>query len=307
MTQQTKTDAEARSNQDQGTLAIIAGGGALPLIVADAARARGRNVHLIGLKGEADPAIEAYPHDWMKWGEIGKMFAILKREQCRDLVLIGKVTRPDVRNLSIDLGALKILPFLLTLGTGGDDKVLSSIVQRFEEKGYRIIGAGAVAPELLAPEGILSRRKPTEDDRADIETGFAVVEALGRLDVGQAAVIVNRHTMAVEAAEGTDAMLERCADLRKNRYRFRRSRIGVLVKAPKPGQEERIDAPTIGPRTMEKAAEAGLAGVAVAAGRVLMTEREATIAAADRLGLFLLAERLREAEPLPEGESPGDV
>jgi DUF1009 family protein len=282
----------AQRQESESPLAIIAGGGPLPGVVAQSALAKGRSIHIIGLRGEADASIETYPHSWMKWGEIGKLFSILEKHGCRDVVMIGKVTRPDVKNLSVDFGALKSLPFLVTLGTGGDDKILSSIVRFFEQKGHRVVGAAAVAPELLAGEGVLGKKKPSADDRADMEVGFSVVEELGRLDIGQGAVIVNRHVLAVEAAEGTDAMLERCADLRRNRYRFRRLRLGVLVKAPKPGQEERIDLPTIGPRTMEKAAEAGLAGVAIAAGRVLMTEREATIKAADRLGLFLVGQKL---------------
>ncbi|MEG6509644.1 UDP-2,3-diacylglucosamine diphosphatase LpxI [Methyloligella sp. 2.7D] len=286
----TRTEDGAQAPDGDSPLAIIAGGGPLPCVLADITLGRGRPVHIIGLVGEADEAITRYPHSWMKWGEIGKLFSILEKNGCRDLVMIGKVTRPDVKNLSVDFGALKSLPFLITLGTGGDDKILSSIVNFFEEKGFRVLGVGQVAPELLAGEGILGKKTPSSDDREDIAVGFRVLETLGALDIGQAAVIVNAHVLAVEAAEGTDAMLSRCADLRKNRYRFRRKRLGVLVKAPKPGQEERIDLPTIGPRTIERAAEAGLSGIAIGAGRVLIVDREATIAAANKHGLFLIAE-----------------
>ena len=146
-----------------------------------------------------------------------------------------------------------------------------------------------MAPELLAGVGTLGAKTPSAEAMADIDAGFRVVEALGRLDVGQAAVVVKGHVLAVEAAEGTDAMLARCAELRQW---GRRARAGVLVKAPKPGQEERVDVPTIGPGTVEKAAHAGLAGIAVAAGRVLIAERSATIAAADEHGLFLFGQTL---------------
>jgi DUF1009 family protein len=144
-----------------------------------------------------------------------------------------------------------------------------------------------VAPELLAGEGSLGGNAPSAEDRADIEIGFRVVAALGRLDVGQGAVVVKGRVLAVEAAEGTDAMLARCAELRRNGSSHRRALAGVLVKAPKPGQEERVDMPTIGPDTVIKAAEAGLAGIAVAKGRVLIADRSATIAAADQHKLFL--------------------
>jgi hypothetical protein len=276
--------------KQHGPLAIIAGGGTLPIALAAAAAAQGRAVHVLGIRGEADAKISRFPHTWLKWGEVGKLFATLEELGCRDLVIIGSVSRPDLANVRFDFGAIKNLPFLLGLGVGGDDQVLSSVVRFLEGKGYRVFGAGEVAPELLAAEGTIGPKAPSPDDRADIETGFRVVSALGRLDVGQAAVVVKGRVLAVEAAEGTDAMLARCAELRKGARR--RGLAGVLVKAPKPGQEERVDLPTIGPDTVEMAAQAGLAGIAVAAGRVLIADRDATIAAAGQHGLFLVGQKL---------------
>jgi DUF1009 family protein len=271
----------------EGPLGIIAGRGPLPCVVAASAAARGLPLHIVAIRGEARDEIERFPHTWIKWGEIGKMFAALERNGCGDLVIIGGVDRPDLANVRFDLGALKTLPFLLSLGKGGDDNVLSRIVRFFEDKGYRVHGAGDVAPELTAGVGKLGNKSPSAEDRADIDMGFAVVRALGRFDVGQAAVVVRGHVLAVEAAEGTDAVLARCTELRAAGRAGRGGRSGVLVKAPKPGQEERVDMPTIGPDTVDKAAAAGLAGIAVA-GQVLMAERAATIAAANRHGLFLL-------------------
>ena len=282
--------ADLDAKQD-GPLAIIAGGGTLPSALADAAVAQGRAVHVIGIRGEADAKISRFPHTWLKWGEVGKLFATLDDQGCRDLVIIGSVSRPDLANVRFDFGAIKNLPFLLGLGVGGDDQVLSSVVRFLEGKGYRVYGAGEVAPELLAAEGTLGAKAPSPEDRADIEAGFRVVSALGRLDVGQAAVVVKGRVLAVEAAEGTDAMLARCDEMRKGAGR-RRGLAGVLVKAPKPGQEERVDLPTIGPETVEMAAQAGLAGIAVAAGRVLIADRDATIAAAGQHGLFLIGQKL---------------
>ena len=261
----------------EGPLGILAGGGPLPCVVAEAAIARGLALHIVAIRGESREEIERFPHTWIKWGEIGKMLAAFDAAHCRDLVIIGGVTRPYLLSLSIG---------------GGDDRVLSSIVRFFEGKGYRVHGAGDVAPELLAGEGTLGDKSPSTADKADIEMAFKVVRALGRLDVGQAAVVVKGHVLAVEAAEGTDAMLLRCVELRELGWTRRRNRAGVLVKAPKPGQEERVDLPTIGPETVRKAAAAGLAGIAVAAGQVLIAERAATIEAANEHGLFLLGEPL---------------
>ena len=279
-----------------GPLGIIAGGGLLPCMIADAAAARGLDLHIVGIRGEAREEIERYPHTWIKWGEIGKLFAALDEKGCRDLVIIGGVTRPDLANVKLDLGAIRNLPFIVSLGIGGDDHVLSKVVRFLEAKGYRVHGADDVAPELLAGEGRLGERAPSAEDRADILTGFRVVKALGRLDVGQAAVVAKGYVLAVEAAEGTDAMIARCAELRKIGRIKERARSGVLVKAPKPGQEERVDLPTIGPETVRKVASAGLAGIAVAAGQVLVAERAATIAAANQHELFLVGERLPEPD-----------
>jgi DUF1009 family protein len=270
-----------------GPLGIIAGRGPLPCVLAASAAARGLSLHIVAIRGEARDEIERFPHTWIKWGEIGKMFAALDQNGCGDLVIIGGVNRPDLANVRFDLGALKTLPFLLSLGKGGDDHVLSRIVRFFEDKGYRVHGAGDVAPEIMAGVGKLGAKAPSAEDRADIDMAFDVVRALGRFDVGQAAVVVKGHVLAVEAAEGTDAMLARCAELREAGRAGRGGRAGVLVKAPKPGQEERVDMPTIGPETVTKAAAAGLAGIAVAK-QVLMAERAATIAAANQHGLFLL-------------------
>jgi len=280
----------------KGPLGIIAGRGSLPCVLAEAASARGLPFHIVGIRGEAEDEIERFPHTWVKWGEVGKMLHTLDQNGCGDIVIIGGVNRPDFSNFRLDSGALKTLPFILSLGKGGDDNVLSRVVRFFEQKGYRVHGAGDIAPELLAEEGVLGSRTPSAEDEDDIELALRVIDALGRLDVGQAAVVIKGYVIAVEAAEGTDAMLTRCAELRETGRTGRRSRAGVLVKAPKPGQEERVDLPTIGPDTVAKSAAAGLAGIAVAAGHVLIAERDATIAAADRDGLFLLGVTLAEHE-----------
>jgi len=277
-----------------GALGIIAGRGRFPAVIAAEMAARNIPLHIVGIRGEASDAIEQFPHTWIRWGEVGKLFGALKSNACTDIVIIGGVNRPDFDKVRFDLGAIKTLPFLLSLAKGGDDHVLSSIVRFFEDKGYRVHGAGDVVPDLLAPEGRMSAKAPSSKDKDDIALALNVVRALGRLDIGQAAVVSRGHVLAVEAAEGTDAMLRRCAEIRKL-GRTHGVHTGVLVKAPKPGQEERIDMPTIGAETMRRAADAGLAGVAVTAGHVLLAEREQTIAAADENGLFLVGDRWEQA------------
>ena len=287
--------AAPQAHKIAGSLGIIAGRGDLPAVIADAMTAHDIPLHIVGIRGEASEAIERFPHTWIRWGEIGKLFAALNDNDCRDVVIIGGVNRPDFDKLRLDFGAIKTLPFLLSLAKGGDDHVLSRIVRFFEDKGHRVHGAGEVLPDLLAPVGTLTAKTPSAEDEADIAAALKVVRALGRLDIGQAAVVSRGHVLAVEAAEGTDAMLRRCADIRRL-GRAHGTRQGVLVKAPKPGQEERIDMPTIGAETIRRAAAAGLAGVAVAAGRVLMAERDDAIAAANADKLFLVGRRWDDVE-----------
>lgn len=277
---------ERTAKRLKGPLGIIAGRGSLPVVIAEAASRADMPLHIVGIRGEATDDIERFPHTWIKWGEVGKLFAALGENGCNDLVIIGGVNRPDFDNVRVDIGAIKTLPFLLSLAKGGDDSVLSRIVGFFEDKGYRVHGAGDLLPDLVMPEGNLAARKPSSEDRDDIETGFEVIRALGRLDIGQAAVVAKGRVLAVEAAEGTDAMLTRCAEIRRQ-GRSHGVRSGVFVKAPKPGQEQRIDMPTIGPETIRRAAAAGLSGVAVAAGHVLIADRQRTVDAAKTGKLFL--------------------
>ncbi len=278
-----------------GPLGIVAGRGSLPAYIAETASASHIPLHIVGIRGEAEPTIERFPHTWIKWGEVGKLFGALKKSGCTDLVIIGGVNRPNFDNIRVDLGAIKTLPFLLSLAKGGDDHILSRIVRFFEEKGYRVHGAGDVLPELLVPEGSLTARNLSAEDKADMTLAFNVVRAIGQLDIGQAAVVARGHVLAVEAAEGTDAMLERVADI-KRQGRSHGDRSGVLVKAPKPGQEERIDMPTIGPETVRRAVAAGLSGIAAAAGHVLLADRAKTIGAATENKLFLVGERWDNAD-----------
>lgn len=277
------------SASDPGTLGIICGGGAFPVVVAEAALKAGRNVFLLPIHGFAEPAAVArYPHEWIHIGAFGKLSSVLKRNGCRQVVFVGTVLRPSIRKLRVDWGSLKLLPRVLGMFRGGDDHLLSAVGRIFEENGFELVGAHEIAPDILVPAGVLGAHQPGADDLAAAEFGRDVVRALGPFDIGQGVVVGGRHVLAVEAAEGTDLMLARCRELRAIGRIKLHGRAGVLVKAPKPGQDRRLDLPSIGPRTIELAAEAGLAGVAVEAGGVIAAEIEAIVRIADEKGLFII-------------------
>jgi len=264
-------------------LGILAGGGPLPGRVAAAARAAGRRVFMIGLDGFADNAVLApFEHDIARVGAAGRILELLRAHECRDLVLIGKVRRPSLLDMRPDALAAKLLARIGRAAFAGDDGLLAAIVQVLGEEGFNVIGAHDILTEALAPSGLLGQAAPDAQAMADIARGVTVTRALGAVDVGQGCIVQEGLVLAVEAIEGTDAMLSRAGTLR------RAGPGGVLVKLVKPGQDRRADLPTVGPATVAGAAAAGLRGIAFEAGGTILAEREATIAAADAAGLFLL-------------------
>lgn len=272
-----------RRPETAAPLGVIAGGGPLPARVAEAARASGRAVFMIGLEGSADPAVIAsYPHEFVRIGAAGRILALLRRHRCTDLVLIGPVRRPSLLDLRPDADGARILARLGRAAFGGDDGLLTALIRVLGERGFRVIGAHEILSEALAPAGLLGRHAPDATALADLTRGVAVVRALGAADVGQGCVVQQGLVLAVEAVEGTDAMLGRCAAL------ARTGPGGVLVKLVKPGQDRRADLPTIGVGTVRAASQAGLRGIGVEAGGTLLADRAALIAEADATGLFLL-------------------
>ena len=264
-------------------LGIVAGAGPLPAKVAAAARAAGRAVFVVGLEGFADPEMLApYPHAIIRFGAVGRILAALRGHHCRDLVLIGPVRRPSLLDLRPDADAARLLARVGRAAFAGDDGFLSAVVRVLGEEGFRVLGAHEVLDGALAPAGLLTRAAPDEQAMADIARGIGVARALGAVDVGQGCVVQLGFVLAVEAVEGTDAMLARCAPL------ARAGPGGVLVKLVKPGQERRADLPTIGPGTVRAAASAGLRGIAFEAQGAILADRDAAVAAADAAGLFLL-------------------
>lgn len=265
-------------------IGIISGGGTLPAEVAASIVRRGGRVHIIDVNGAADAAVHAYPRTVLHWSKLGRAVKALRDAGVRDVVMLGTFARPLIWKARPDLAFLKELPAILTLlRAGGDDALLRCLIAIFERQGFRIIGSGDAAPDLLVAEGVLTRSKPNSQDSADIETGFRLIDALGPLDIGQAAVISDGAVIAIEAAEGTDGMLRRVAARRGAGD----VRGGVLVKRPKRGQDLRIDLPAIGPSTASGALGAKLNGIAVMAGQVLAAERGRLIETADAAGVFV--------------------
>ncbi len=266
-------------------LGIIAGGGDLPVKLVAACRRQGRAHFVVGLRGAAvERPAEGVADAWASIGEVGRVLGLLHDAGCVEVVMAGNVARPDFSSIRLDWKGVRVIPRIVAAARRGDEALLRCLVTIFEEEGFRVTGADQVVDELLLPEGPLGAHGLPAALRGDLARAIDVVEAMGRVDVGQGAVIVEGLPLAVEAAEGTDRMLARCAELRHGWTR----REGLLLKLPKPQQERRVDLPTIGVRTVEGAAAAGLAGIAAAAGATLVLDRAAVIAQADALGLFVV-------------------
>ncbi|WP_454018190.1 LpxI family protein [Azospirillum sp. Marseille-Q6669] len=263
-------------------LGILAGGGTLPARIAAAVRGQGREVFVVAFDGHTDPAtVVGLPHLWSRFGAAGSIIDRLKKEKVGELVFAGPVRRPSFTELLPDWYTTK---FLAKVGTRalGDDGLLRSVARELEGEGFRVVGLHELLGELLTPAGPVGRLRPDGEAERDIARAVEVARTLGALDVGQGAVVQQGIVLAVEAIEGTDAMLARCAGL------ARPGAGGVLVKVKKPQQDRRLDLPTMGVTTVENAARAGLRGIAVEAGGSLLVDRAAVAEAADRLGLFVV-------------------
>lgn len=268
-------------------LGLVAGGGGLPVEVAQECLAIGRPLHVVRIKGLSDGRLEEFPGSDVRLAEFGKILASLKEARCRSVCLAGMVERPDFRGMIPDLKGLAILPGLALAARKGDDALLRAVVQVFEKEGFDVEGAHEVAGRLVLPEGPLGRHAPQSAHGEDIDRALHVAREIGRLDIGQAAVVVRGLVLAVEAQEGTDSMLRRCAQLPEAIRGKPGDPCGVMAKAPKPIQERRVDLPTIGLATVHRAAAAGLAGIVGEAGGLIVLDREQVIAEADSLGLFI--------------------
>jgi hypothetical protein len=270
-------------------IGLIAAGGVMPFAVADSLAARGVNPVVFALKGACDPErVERFRHHWISIGQLGRLAKLLRAENCHDLVFIGAIVRPALSEIRLDWKTIRVMPSVLKAFRGGDDHLLTSIGRIFEQDGFRMVGIRDVAPDLLMPEGSVTLKSPDNDAVADIARGLEALRALSPFDIGQAVIVIDGHVVGVEDIEGTDGLLTRVARLRaEGRIRSKAAR-GVLVKAPKSGQDLRFDLPTLGQRTVEGAAGAQLAGIAIVAGHTIVAEPQATIEAADAAGIFVI-------------------
>jgi len=272
-----------------GPLGLIAGGGALPRAVAQAAKNAGRAVFVVPLVGSVtDDWINGFPHEFLSPGEPGRIIKALKSHGVQEVLLCGRVDRPKFAEMKLDAKGILLLPKAIAAAKKGDDSLLRFIVGICEDEGLTAISVADAAPALVAQEGALGRHAPNAEHRADIERAFKIVHALGALDVGQAAVVCEGLPLAVEAAEGTDAMLARIPHLRESLRGTADKKRGVLAKALKPLQDAKTDMPVVGVETVRNAAAAFLSGIAVEAGAALILDKQAVAAEADRLGLFVV-------------------
>src|ERR1700687_5444776 len=274
--------------QISSPIGLIAAGGVMPFAVADSLTARGLNPVVFALRGACDPVrVERFRHHWISVGQVGRAVKLFRAENCRDLVFIGTLVRPALSEIRLDWGTLRVIGRVLSAFRGGDDHLLSGIGRILEQDGFRMVGIQDVAPDLLMPGGCITRASPDENAAADIARGRDVLRALSPFDIGQAAIVIDGHVVGVEDIEGTDGLLARVARLRsEGRIRAKAAR-GVLVKAPKSGQDLRFDLPTIGPQTIEGAAAARLAGIAIFSGNTIVVDPQSMIGAADAAGLFV--------------------
>ncbi len=270
------------------TLGLIAGGGGLPLALAEHCQRTGRPYFVIRLQGFADPPLDAHPGEAAGIAEIGRIVRLARSAGCEALCFAGIVRRPDFAALKPDMRGLAWLPGAVMAARKGDDALLRFLMDGFEKEGFAIEGAHEVMGELALAAGPLGAHAPGAAHDGDIAKAIEVARAIGALDVGQGAVVCDGLVLAVEAQEGTDAMLRRVAGLPPALRGAPSRRRGVLAKVPKPIQEERVDLPTIGLATIEAADQAGLAGIVGLAGKMLVLDREVVTAAADAAGLFVV-------------------
>lgn len=267
----------------QRKLGIIAGGGSIPRMLIDNCLSSGRKFFVLAIDGNADKNIvnDKIPHEWIRIGQAGTGFKRFADEKVEDVVMIGTIKRPGFFDLVPDL---RTTAFFAKVGVKalGDDGILRALVSEIENEGMMVRGIHEVMPELLAPEGVLGRHKPDKQALADIRRGIEVAAALGSLDVGQSVVVQQGLVLGVEGIEGTDELIKRCGTYR------RKGAGGVLVKLRKPQQDMRIDLPTVGPRSVIRAEEAGLRGIVFHAGNGLIVDKEEVIKLADKKGLFVM-------------------
>ncbi|MEM0900298.1 MAG: UDP-2,3-diacylglucosamine diphosphatase LpxI [Pseudomonadota bacterium] len=281
--------SESLSLEKIGELGLIAGGGPIPLAVIDRFEALGLpRPHVFPISGDACEELYEVDHTPISVVDLPKVIQTCKRRGISTVTLIGTIkSRPKATAIRPSWTLLSLLPRAIRALRGGDDGILSVVVAAFEQGGLTVFGVHELFPDLLCEVGPLGRIKPSAKMVSSIQKGFHAAKALGAMDAGQGVVVLGRRIVALEGAEGTDAMLARVADLKKI-GRLPDGKGGILVKVSKPSQELRVDMPTSGPKTIEGAIAASLDGVALEAGKTLVADRAEMIAKADEHRLFIV-------------------
>jgi len=263
------------------TIGLIAGGGQFPLLVAEAARKRGFSVLAVAHLGETDPSLSEKVDEviWIRLGQLGQLIKALKKKKVKKSLMAGTITkrrmfediRPDLKGLAI----------ISKLALFHDDGILRAVADELAREGIEIVSSTQYLPELVAPQGCLTKRKPNKSEKEDIDFGFQVAKELGRLDIGQCVVVRRKTILAVEAIEGTDAAIRRGGDLAREG--------AVVVKVSKPHQDLRFDVPAVGLGTVKAMAEVKAAALAVESGKTLLFDKDEMITYADELRIAIVS------------------
>lgn len=261
------------------SLAVLAGRGALPQMLVDAGATLVR-FEGAGCDARAEIEIPA------RFERFGALFEDLRSSGVDTLVFAGGMARPELDARKFDLKTMALMPRVAAAMKGGDDGLLRAIVSIFEDQGFRVVGAHEVLPHLVATDGGIAGPRPDKQARSDADRGRAILDALGPVDVGQACVVGQGLALGIETVQGTDALLAMVAD---TPAKYRRGGGGILVKRAKPGQDLRIDMPVIGPGTVDSARSAGLSGICIQAGKVMILNRLEVEAKAASANLSLWA------------------
>ncbi len=268
-------------------LGMLAGSGQMPIEIVKHCKQKGIDIFVVGLEPFAnEKTVEGAPHIFARMGEVGKILKALRDYGVQEIVMAGGIKRPSLKELIPDWEGVKLLA-KISFKTLSDDSLFRTVIKEVENYGFKLVGIEDVVPEMLFADGIYGKVKPSEDDMSDIMRGIEVAKALGAVDVGQAVVVQEGIVLAVEAVEGTDAMLSRAASVK------RAGKGPVMVKIKKPGQEVRTDMPAMGRQTVEQLKIYGMRGIAVEAGGILLIEKDEVIRMADEAGIFIIGVKVR--------------
>ncbi|MEQ9115469.1 MAG: UDP-2,3-diacylglucosamine diphosphatase LpxI [Rickettsiales bacterium] len=263
-------------------IGIISGGGLLPQIIINSALKQNTEPYVLGIEGSIDYTPECN-HLIANIGKVGKAFKFFKDNEITNICFAGKINRPAISQVKVDATGLKFLGKVgLNKLSGGDNHLLTQILKLFESNGFNVISPEKFAPEILAKKGVLTKTKPSKQDLADIESGSIILGDLSKHDIGQSIIIANKYVIGIEAAEGTDELIKRI-----NAYKKEKN-YGVLVKRPKSNQDTRIDLPTIGVETVQHAIDSNLNGIAIAANKTIIIDKDKVLAEANGNKIFIV-------------------